>query len=196
MPFAALLPVVALDVANLIYGYGAARDSFALFGPTLSLFALGLVFFTSHYLVLRGFYALEHTRLVFVIQCVVAAVNIALAYGLTRGISPGETSPRLVIAYIGAYGVGAVVSFVVLSRLVGGLEERTLLRFAVRLVPAAAVAAAVAWGVSRGCTHSSRVTASRSRCSRSPPRAWPTSWCSRCWRGCSGSRSSTTWSHW
>jgi putative peptidoglycan lipid II flippase len=150
VPFAALLPVVALDVANLIYGYGAARDSFALFGPTLSLFALGLVFFTSHYLVLRGFYALEHTRLVFVIQCVVAAVNIALAYGLTRGISPGETSPRLVIAYIGAYGVGAVVSFVVLSRLVGGLEERTLLRFAVRLVPAAAVAAAVALGVSRG----------------------------------------------
>ena len=54
------------------------------------------------------------------------------------------------IAYIGAYGVGAVVSFVVLSRLVGGLEERTLLRFAVRLVPAAAVAAAVAWGVSKG----------------------------------------------
>ncbi len=81
VPFALLLPVVALDVANLIYGYGAARDSFALFGPTLSLFALGLVFFTSHYLVLRGFYALEHTRLVFVIQCVVAAVNIALAYG-------------------------------------------------------------------------------------------------------------------
>jgi len=39
---------------------------------------------------------------------------------------------------------------VVLSRLVGGLEERTLLRFAVRLLPAAAVAAAVAWGVSQG----------------------------------------------
>jgi putative peptidoglycan lipid II flippase len=150
VPFALLLPVVALDVANLIYGYGAARDSFALFGPTLSLFAPGLVFFTSHYLVLRGFYALEHTRLVFVIQCVVATVNIALAYGLTRDISPGETSPRLVIAYAGAYGVGAIVSFVVLSRLVGGLEERTLLRFAVRLLPAAAVAAAVAWGVSQG----------------------------------------------
>ena len=150
VPFAVLLPVVAVDVANLIYGYGAARDSFALFGPTLSLFALGLVFFTSHYLVLRGFYALEHTRLVFFIQCVVAAVNIALAYTLTRGISPGETSPRLVIAYAGAYAVGAVISFVVLSRLVGGLEERTLLRFVVRLVPAAARAAAAAWGVSAG----------------------------------------------
>ena len=108
------------------------------------------MFFTSHYLVLRGFYALEHTRLVFFIQCVVAAVNIALAYTLTRGISPGQTSPRLVIAYAGAYAVGAVISFVVLSRLVGGLEERTLLRFVVRLVRAAGVAAAPAWGVSAG----------------------------------------------
>ena len=149
VPFALLLPVVAVDVANVIYGYGAARDSFSLFGPTLSLFALGLVFFTSHYLVLRGFYALEHTKLVFWIQCVVAGVNIALAYVLTRGITPGETSPRLVIAYAGAYGVGAVLSFAVLSRLVGGLEEGRLLRFVVRLLPAAAVAAAAAWGASR-----------------------------------------------
>ncbi len=148
VPFALLLPVVAVDVANVIYGYGAARDSFALFGPTLSLFALGLVFFTSHYLVLRGFYALERTRLVFWIQCVVAAVNIALAFGLTRGITPGQTSPRLVIAYAGAYGVGAVLSFAVLSRLVGGLEGARLLRFAVRLLPAATVAAAAAWGTS------------------------------------------------
>ena len=33
VPFALLLPVVALDVANLIYGYGAARDSFAALRP-------------------------------------------------------------------------------------------------------------------------------------------------------------------
>jgi putative peptidoglycan lipid II flippase len=150
VPFALLLPVVAIDVANVIYGYGAARDSFALFGPTLSLFAIGLVFFTSHYLILRGFYALERNRLVFGIQCVVSLVNIALAWGLTRGIEPGQTSPRLVLAYTGAYGVGAVVSFVALSRLVGGLEVRRLLRFAVRLVIAAGVATGLAWAARFG----------------------------------------------
>ncbi len=39
--------------------------------PTLSLFGAGIVFFTVHYLMLRGFYALEQTRTVFLIQCAV-----------------------------------------------------------------------------------------------------------------------------
>ncbi|MEP6816449.1 MAG: murein biosynthesis integral membrane protein MurJ, partial [Marmoricola sp.] len=150
VPFALLLPVIAIDLANVAYGYGGAGEAFKLFGPTLSLFAIALVFFTSHYLVLRGFYALERTRLVFVIQCVVAAVNIALAWGLTRGIDPSQTSPRLVLAYAGSYAVGAIVSFVVLSRLVGGLEESRLLRFAVRMVLAAGIAAGLAWAARFG----------------------------------------------
>ncbi|MGI9156400.1 MAG: murein biosynthesis integral membrane protein MurJ [Marmoricola sp.] len=145
VPFALLLPVIAIDLANVAYGYGGAGDAFTLFGPTLSLFAIGLVFFTSHYLVLRGFYALERTRLVFGIQCVVSVVNIALAWGLTRGTDPSQTSPRLVLAYSGAYAVGAVVSFAVLSRLVGGLQERQLVRFLVRLLIAAGIAAGAGW---------------------------------------------------
>ncbi|RLV48428.1 murein biosynthesis integral membrane protein MurJ, partial [Nocardioides mangrovicus] len=145
VPVVVLLPVVALDVSDVVYGYGAAQRSFALFAPTLALFAVGLFFFTSHYLVLRGFYALERTRLVFGIQCVVAVVNIVLAVALTRGIDPGQTAPRLVIAYACAYAVGAAVSFVVLSRLVGGLEESRLLRYAVRLLVAAGLATLLAW---------------------------------------------------
>jgi len=150
IPFAVLLPVIALDVSNVIWGYGAASRTFSLFAPTLSLFAIGLVFFTSHYLILRGFYALERTRLVFGIQCIVSVVNIALAWGLTRGIEPSQTSPRLVLAYAGAYGVGAIVSFAVLSRVVGGLEETRLFRFAVRLFLAAGAAAGLAWAARIG----------------------------------------------
>ncbi|MCW2757050.1 MAG: integral rane protein MviN [Nocardioidaceae bacterium] len=150
VPVAALIPVVALDVANLTFGYGAAGSTFSLFAPTLSLFALGLLFFTSHYLMLRGFYALERTRLVFGIQCVVAVVNIVVAVALTRGIDPGQTAPRLVVAYSAAYAVGAVVSFAVLSRLVGGLEGGRLLRYAGRLLLAVAVATGIAWVGSHG----------------------------------------------
>ena len=145
VPVVTLVPVVALDVANVTYGYGAAADTYSLFAPTLALFAVGLFFFTSHYLVLRGFYAIERTRLVFLIQCVVSAVNIALAWTLTRGIDPEQTAPRLVLAYTGAYAVGAVLSYVVLSRQVGGLEERRLGEFLLRLVPAALIAAGLAW---------------------------------------------------
>ena len=79
IPFALVLPVIALASPTLVWKYGAASGTYdASPGPS-SLFGVGLVFFTSHYLVLRGFYALERTRTVFWVQCVIAATNIALA---------------------------------------------------------------------------------------------------------------------
>lgn len=150
VPFAALLPVIALDVVRLGFGYGASSRSFGLFAPSLALFGLGIVFFTGHYLILRGFYALERTRLVFFIQCAIAATNIVLAWLLTRAIDPVQTAPRLVVAYTGAYAVGSLISFALLSKTLGGLEAGALVRYAGRLVPAALVAAGAAWLVVLG----------------------------------------------
>ena len=76
VPIAALFAVMSLDIANVIWGYGSAAADFANFAPSLALFGVGLVLFTAHYLLLRGFYALEQNRRVFWIQCVIAATNI------------------------------------------------------------------------------------------------------------------------
>jgi putative peptidoglycan lipid II flippase len=108
------------------------------------------VFFTIHYLTLRGFYALELNRTVFLIQCVIAAVNIGAAIVLVGRADPGETSPMLVLAYTAAYGVGSLLSFTVLARRVGGLQARSLLGFSVRLLVAAAIGAGAAWLVDLG----------------------------------------------
>jgi putative peptidoglycan lipid II flippase len=150
IPFALLLPVVALDISGVIWGWGAAGSTYALFAPTLSLFAIALVFFTTHYLMLRGFYAFERTRTVFWVQCAVAATNIVLAVVLTALTSAANTAPALVLAYSGAYLVGATCSYTLLRRLVGGLDTGGLVRFLVRLVPAAGIAALVAWLVKAG----------------------------------------------
>ena len=144
VPFAALLPVVALPLSELVFGYGAASRTYADFATSLALFAPGLVFFTVHYLVLRGFYALERTRTVFWVQCVVAATNIVLAILATRLSSPAGTAPGLVLAYAGSYAVGAVCSFLVLRRVLGGLDVHRLVRFGVRITLAAGLAALVA----------------------------------------------------
>jgi putative peptidoglycan lipid II flippase len=146
IPFATLLPSVALPVANLVFGYGASSDTYVAFASALALFAPGLVFFTVHYLTLRGFYALERTRTVFHVQCLIAAVNIGVAVVATRVSDPSDTAPALVTAYAAAYAVGAVASFLVLRRVLGGLETPALLRFLVRILLAAGVAGAVAWG--------------------------------------------------
>jgi putative peptidoglycan lipid II flippase len=117
----------------------------AALAVTLALFAPGLVMFTTHYLMLRGFYSIERNRTVFLVQCVIAATNIVLAVAFTAGVRPQGTAPALVLAYAGSYLVGAVVSYSMLRRALGGLETPRLVRFLVRLLIAAALAAAVAW---------------------------------------------------
>ena len=144
VPFALLLPLVALPLSNLVWGYLAAADTFADYAPSLALFAPGLVFFTTHYLVLRGFYALERTRTVFWVQCLVAATNITLALVLTRHAAPRDTAPGLVLAYVGAYLVGMVGSYSLLRHVLGGLQTPQLVRFGVRLLLAAGLATSVA----------------------------------------------------
>ena len=147
VPVAVLIPLVALDASNLVWGYGAASTTYSDIALALALFSPGLVLFTSHYLVLRGFYALERTRTVFWVQCVIALTNVVLAFALTRGTAPGRTAAGLVLAYCGAYLVGAVGSYLLLRHVLGGLETPVLVRFLVRLVVAVSAAGLVGWGV-------------------------------------------------
>ena len=150
IPFALLLPLIAEDLSNVIFGYGAARGNVPDFATSLALFAPGLVLFTTHYLVLRGFYAMERTRTVFWVQCVVGATNIVLALAVTARLDAAGTAPGLVLAYAGAYLVGSVASYSLLRRVLGGLETPVLVRFLVRLLIAAGLATAIAWAARYG----------------------------------------------
>ncbi|MDO9494842.1 MAG: murein biosynthesis integral membrane protein MurJ [Nocardioides sp.] len=150
LPFAALLPIIAIDIANVVWGHGAAADAFTRYAPSLALFGGGLVFFTVHYLMLRGFYALEETRTVFFIQCAVAVTNIVAAIVLVAASTAEHTAPALVLAYTAAYVVGSAISYTVLSRRLGGLESRKLVRFLVRLALVVLVSTGVALLVALG----------------------------------------------
>ena len=150
VPFVALMPVLAPDLANMLLAHGATKESYSLYVPTLSLFGVGLFFFTLHYLMLRGFYALERTRTVFWVQCAVALTNIVAAIALVPRVDPVDTAPVLVGAYAASYAVGATVSYVVLGRVLGRAPgDAALVRFAVRLAVIVAVTTAVAYLVER-----------------------------------------------
>ncbi|KQY57419.1 murein biosynthesis integral membrane protein MurJ [Nocardioides sp. Root140] len=150
VPFTMLLPLLSHDIARVVWGYGAAADSYDDYAPTVALFAPGILFFTVHYLMLRGFYALERTRTVFWVQCVIAVVNIALAVALVAATNADFTAPALALAYAGAYGVGACGSYVLLRHLLGGLQTPRLVRFLIRVVIAGGGAAVAAYAVARG----------------------------------------------
>ncbi|UDY23572.1 murein biosynthesis integral membrane protein MurJ [Nocardioides sp. Kera G14] len=147
VPFAAVLPLVANKVVVVLWGYGAAKETVGNYTDTLMLFGPGLVFFTVHYLVLRGFYAREENRIVFYIQCAVAATNIVVAVTLVTRTTPDQTAPMLVIAYISSYAVGACLSYAVLSHRLGGLHTPVFARYLVRLLIAVAGAFLTGWVV-------------------------------------------------
>jgi putative peptidoglycan lipid II flippase len=145
LPFATLVPIVARDIAGVLFSAGAGDP--AAFVPTLALFGPALVFFTVHYLMLRGFYALEETRLVFVIQCAISATNIVAAVWLVGTTSAQQTAPALVVAWMASYVVGSVISYTVLRRRLGDLRTPALVRFLVRMALACLLAGLSAWSV-------------------------------------------------
>jgi putative peptidoglycan lipid II flippase len=153
VPFAVLLPFVARDLAHLLFSFGAGRTTYGNFTSPLALFGFGLVFFTVHYLTLRGFYALERTRTIFWVQCIIGATNASLAVVLVARSSAAHTVPALVVAYTVSYAVGASVSWRLLHRLLGVAPGGELLGFLRRLLSAVAVTAAVTaaawWGLGR-----------------------------------------------
>jgi len=147
IPFALALPLLAYDAAKVLFGYGATATTFDHFVPSMILFGPGIVFFTVHYLMLRGFYALELNRIVFFIQCAIGATNVVLAILLVREATAAQTSPALVIAYGSSYLLGSLVSYLLLRGRLGGLETPALLRFVVRVLVAAGVSTLIAWAV-------------------------------------------------
>jgi putative peptidoglycan lipid II flippase len=149
IPFALTLPLLGYDAAKVLFGYGATATTFDHYVPSIILFAPGIVFFTVHYLMLRGFYALELNRTVFFIQCAIGATNVVVAILLVHQATAAQTSPALVIAYGASYVLGSAVSYLLLRSRLGGLETPTLVRFVVRVLVAAGAAAAIAWGLGR-----------------------------------------------
>jgi putative peptidoglycan lipid II flippase len=149
IPFALALPLLAYDASKVLFGYGATATTFDHYVPSMILFGPGIVFFTVHYLMLRGFYALELNRTVFFIQCAIGATNVVVAILLVHEATAAQTSPALVIAYGSSYLLGSTVSYVMLRGRLGGLETPALVRFLARILIAAGVSTAVAWAVGR-----------------------------------------------
>ncbi len=145
VPFAFALPLLAFDSAKVLFGYASTSNTFDNYVLSMILFGPGVIFFTVHYLMLRGFYALELNRTVFFIQCAIAVTNIVVAIALVHRATAANTSPALVLAYGASYLVGSAISYGMLGRRLGGLETPATVRFLVRLLIAAGLSTLAAW---------------------------------------------------
>lgn len=145
MPFCAVLAILGPFLAVIMFSWGAGAGDTGSLGLTLIAFSPALLFFTVHYLMLRGFYSLEDTHTPFFVQCVIATANVSAALLFTDPASDPDVAPKLALAYGTAYLIGATTSMFLLRRRVGDLQLRLLLRFVVRATLASVPAAGAAW---------------------------------------------------
>jgi len=145
VPFGVLLACLGQPIALFLFGYGDADTT--VIGEAITAFAPGLVLFTLHYLLLRGFYATEDTRTPFFVQLGLASTNVGAAIGFTAGAAPEHVAALLALAYALAYLVGVLFSGTLLSRRVGRILDRSMLLFGLRLVLAAGCAAGCMLGL-------------------------------------------------
>ncbi|RIQ33634.1 murein biosynthesis integral membrane protein MurJ [Jiangella rhizosphaerae] len=153
IPLGALMAALAFPLTAMIFDYGSAGGQTGRLAMTLIVLMPGLVAFTVHYLVLRGFYALQDTKTPFYTQIWVSAVIMVGAVGVAI-FSPGDQYVTMALAggYSVAYLVGASVGAVRLQQRIGSLGGGRLVQHVVRLLIHSAVAAGLAWLVWRGWT--------------------------------------------
>ncbi|MBD8608391.1 murein biosynthesis integral membrane protein MurJ [Aeromicrobium sp. CFBP 8757] len=149
-PLAVALACLGQSAAAIAGGLGALGGSTLAIGHTIQAFSLATVAFTVHYLMLRGFYANEDNKTPFLIQVVIATVNVAVAIVLVHLVEPDRVAMMLALSYGIAYVVGSILSVTLLSRAIGPVVDREMHFFIRRMVVALVLTAFVTLGVAAG----------------------------------------------
>jgi len=152
-PLAVAVACFGQQIATVTLSYGHLQGHTLHIGYTIQAFAPAMVFFTIHYMMLRGFYAAENTRTPFFVQVAIALTNIAAAFALTSLVGPLGVSTMLAFAYGLSYLVGSALSTTLLSRLIGPIFDAEMWRFLIRMVVACAVTAGVMLASTYGLDH-------------------------------------------
>ena len=148
LPAAVGLFALGLPIAEFVFGFGQGAKDAHFVGWALMALALGLVPFTVQYLCLRAFYALEDNRTTFFLQLIIAGTNVVLGITAVALLNqPALVATGLAFAYSAAYSIGVVISFRRLRRRLPALNGWALVRHCLRLLVAAAPAAAVGYGI-------------------------------------------------
>ncbi|TNC44216.1 murein biosynthesis integral membrane protein MurJ [Mumia zhuanghuii] len=145
-PIAAAVLALAGPLGTVVASWGAMTGRTETVSVTIAAFAPAIIFFSLHYMSLRGFYALEDTRTPFFLQVVLAAVNIGLAVSLTAQVEADGISSMLALSYGAAYLVGSLLAITMLSRRIGAIVDWSAVGFVTRLVAACLLALAAILG--------------------------------------------------
>jgi putative peptidoglycan lipid II flippase len=148
VPAALLLVVLGAPLTEFLFSVGHSSTTVAqarYIGEVFGIFSLGLVPYMMFQLLLRVFYSLHDSRTPMFIGIAVMAVNIAASL-LSLGLLPsGHVVQGLGVSFGLSNVVGAVVSWRLLSRRLGGLEGHWIAGSLIRMHGAGIPALIFAW---------------------------------------------------
>jgi putative peptidoglycan lipid II flippase len=131
-------PIIALLYERGEFGPQATQEVAAL----LVAYSVGLLGYSAYFLLVRAFYSRQNTRTPALLNVVLFAAYVALAYGLSRVVEVIGVA----LALSGANAVLALLGLAAMRRETKRLGGRLLLRSLTKMLVAGAVMYAVAWG--------------------------------------------------
>jgi putative peptidoglycan lipid II flippase len=142
--------VFAIPGSVTFFAYGSlSPDGARRIGAVLMVFAVMVLPFTLHQLLMRVLYALGDTRTPGLIAVPAGIAQAVTAFALLWFVPARQVVLGLPVAYGLFYAVGATGAALVLRRRLGGMDGRRILRALIRLhvaaLPALAFAAAAVW---------------------------------------------------
>ena len=150
VPAALLLIVLGGPLAELLFGIAHGSTSVAgarYIGEVFGVFSLGLVPYMMFQLLLRVFYSLHDSRTPMFIGVAVMAANIGVSLLVLNLVPTGHIVEGLGVSFGVSNVVGAVLSWRILSRRLGGLAGRQIADSLGRMHAAAVPALLFAWAV-------------------------------------------------
>ena len=155
VPAAIAYIVLGRVLATVVFGHlRTSVDEAQFIGTVLAVFALGLVPFSAYQLQLRAFYAMQDTRTPTLINLGVNVTLVAVDLALYAVLPDRWKVLGLAAGHAASFVAGLLICSHVLSRRLGGLDGRAVVRTSVRClvaaVPPALAAAGVVWLVVRG----------------------------------------------
>ncbi|MEY3407752.1 MAG: murein biosynthesis integral rane protein MurJ, partial [Actinomycetota bacterium] len=141
VPIAVLLFLTGENVAQLLFGYGAAGvDAARATGNVIAYMAIGLPAYSLVYVLYRAWYAQENTRTPFFIAVILNVLNLAIAIPLADAVDNSFKVASLGLSYSIAYSLTAVVAWLWLRRTGIELSTRATVFELTKVAAAATVA--------------------------------------------------------
>ena len=148
VPAALLLLVLGPPLAEFLIAHGSTTVAEARYiGEVFAIFSLGLVPYMIFQLLLRVFYALHDSRTPMFVGVAVMAANIGISLLVLNVAPTGHVVEGLGVSFGVSNVVGALVSWRILSRRLGGLAGRQIADSLGRMHVAAMPALLFAWAV-------------------------------------------------